>query len=401
MKAITLQTRSKVGKTPGLYVQNNGTYYSRFSLNGTSTWRSLETDVLSVALVRHSKRQADTEEARQRGLTVAGDLRTMGALAIALESEVIRDTTSKATKANYRNWIRRLKRCWPGDFDTTAARSVDAKFVTTLRDRMAGESTFTITNTEHQKTGYAPATVNQTLSTLRLMLEIAKRKHVIFDNPFDAPGVLQSSLYLPKDTRKPVLPSNADMERIFTEMARVPNAETYEPERLELLQRQANNASDHARFLAYSGMRLEEGNNSVLGDDEGDLFHVRGTKTVTSDRRVAVVPAFRVLLDKLAADKIGKETCYLAVTSSRQAMARACKRLGLSKIRHHDLRHYFITVCVEAGVDFATVAKWVGHSDGGVLIGKTYQHVRDLHSIAEAKKVQFTQPTSGLQSTGA
>jgi hypothetical protein len=38
----------------------------------------------------------------------------------------------------------------------------------------------------------------------------------------------------------------------------------------------------------------------------------------------------------------------------------------------HDLRHFFISQCVMFQIDFLTIARWVGHRDGGVLIGRTY-----------------------------
>ena len=72
-----------------------------------------------------------------------------------------------------------------------------------------------------------------------------------------------------------------------------------------------------------------------------------------------------------------------------EALARACNELGISRITHHDLRHLFATRCIEAGVDIPTVAKWLGHKDGGVLALKTYGHLRNEHSQAMAKKVKF------------
>ena len=56
---------------------------------------------------------------------------------------------------------------------------------------------------------------------------------------------------------------------------------------------------------------------------------------------------------------------------------------------HHDFRHFFVTTCIEAGVDIPTVAKWVGHRDGGALLMRTYTHVRDAHSARMAFKVKF------------
>ena len=33
----------------------------------------------------------------------------------------------------------------------------------------------------------------------------------------------------------------------------------------------------------------------------------------------------------------------------------------------HDFRHFFASQCVMAGVDFMTIAAWLGHSDGAFL----------------------------------
>jgi hypothetical protein len=43
-------------------------------------------------------------------------------------------------------------------------------------------------------------------------------------------------------------------------------------------------------------------------------------------------------------------------------------------------RHYFISHCVMAGIDYKTIAYWVSHRDGGVLIGKLYGHLDTMHS---------------------
>jgi hypothetical protein len=44
-----------------------------------------------------------------------------------------------------------------------------------------------------------------------------------------------------------------------------------------------------------------------------------------------------------------------------------------------------------AGVDYMTIAAWVGHKDGGVLIGKVYGHLSDDHKRETAKRLA-TQP---------
>jgi len=63
-----------------------------------------------------------------------------------------------------------------------------------------------------------------------------------------------------------------------------------------------------------------------------------------------------------------------------------------AKIEHfgfHDLRHYFISYCVMSGIDFMTIARWAGHQDGGVLIGKVYGHLSNEHAQRQAQRVNF------------
>lgn len=55
----------------------------------------------------------------------------------------------------------------------------------------------------------------------------------------------------------------------------------------------------------------------------------------------------------------------------------------------HDCRHHFISMCVMSGIDFMTIAAWVGHKDGGVLIGKVYGHLANEHRKAMADRLKF------------
>jgi integrase len=77
------------------------------------------------------------------------------------------------------------------------------------------------------------------------------------------------------------------------------------------------------------------------------------------------------------------------VHESEKSMTRAAKKTGMARITHHDLRHFFATVCIESGVDIPTVSRWLGHKDGGALAMRTYGHLRREHSVAQAQKVSF------------
>ena len=79
----------------------------------------------------------------------------------------------------------------------------------------------------------------------------------------------------------------------------------------------------------------------------------------------------------------------LEVGECNKALAKACKALGIAALTHHDLRHLFATRCIESGVDIPTVARWLGHKDGGALAMRTYGHLRNEHSQAMAQRVKF------------
>ena len=71
------------------------------------------------------------------------------------------------------------------------------------------------------------------------------------------------------------------------------------------------------------------------------------------------------------------------VQTFRESLGMARDKAGLPRIGFHDLRHYFISYCVMSGIDYMTIAKWVGHRDGGILIGKVYGHLADDHAKAQ------------------
>ena len=62
-------------------------------------------------------------------------------------------------------------------------------------------------------------------------------------------------------------------------------------------------------------------------------------------------------------------------SSLRESLIMFRNDAGLPHVRFHDCRHDFISYCVMNGTDYMTIAKWVGHKDGGLLIGRTYGHL--------------------------
>jgi len=160
----------------------------------------------------------------------------------------------------------------------------------------------------------------------------------------------------------------------------------------------SQDCADAVEFFSYAGTRLKEASR-IYGRDcsflkseiviRGDP--ITGTKN-WEIRRVPMIPEMQKLLERMKTERGEKEFLdnpVLKVRKFNRSLKNCCKKLGLHHLTHHDLRHLFATRCIESGVDIPTVAKWLGHKDGGVLAMQTYGHLRDGHSANMAQKVIF------------
>src|SRR5204863_10019246 len=80
----------------------------------------------------------------------------------------------------------------------------------------------------------------------------------------------------------------------------------------------------------------------------------------------------------------------------RESFKLVRQKAELPNVGFHDLRHLFCSFSVMAGIDFMTIASWLGHKDGGILIGKVYGHLLDEHRQKMAAKL-----TIGITSLAA
>jgi integrase len=161
--------------------------------------------------------------------------------------------------------------------------------------------------------------------------------------------------------------------------------------------RDSRNCADFVRFIAFSGCRLSEAISVTWHDVDfrkseitirGDA--ITGTKN-SEVRRLPIIPELRSLLERLRHERPEEtnETSILLVREAQKSMDRAAAKVGMRRITHHDLRHLFATICIESGVDIPNVSRWLGHKDGGALCMKTYGHLRQDHSLAQAQRVSF------------
>jgi len=143
-----------------------------------------------------------------------------------------------------------------------------------------------------------------------------------------------------------------------------------------------HHCADLVQFLAFGGFRKSEAANVTWGDcdfTKGEII-VRGdAETGTKNwetRRVPMIPDMCQLLERLRAKRAAEPARerVMKVRECQGAINKACAKLGISRITHHDLRHLFATTCIESGVDIPTVSRWLGHKDGGALAMKVYGH---------------------------
>lgn len=161
--------------------------------------------------------------------------------------------------------------------------------------------------------------------------------------------------------------------------------------------RQSKDCANLVRFLAYSGVRIGEARNVTWADVNFTRreLHVGGDpETATKNgetRHIPMIPELEQMLTQLRAERQNEpqSATIMRVFECQNSMTNAAAKIGMRRITHHDLRHLFATICIESGVDIPTVSRWLGHKDGGALCMKTYGHLRQEHSLAQARCVSF------------
>jgi integrase len=161
-------------------------------------------------------------------------------------------------------------------------------------------------------------------------------------------------------------------------------------------------AADLCELLAYSGCRLGEATSMTWGDVNLELkqFTVTGGEYGTKNHEARTLPLFPALeellirLRPLMPEPMQPSDRIVQIDNAKKAITSACQTAKLPHFHHHSLRHFFCSNAIEAGIDFKTIAGWLGHKDGGLLVAKTYGHLRDEHSAAMAKRMSWGASTA-------
>ena len=343
-------------KVPGLlqYV-STGTYFARTRMGGKLIRQSLETPVFSIAKLR----LADFIKGHQRRKSADG---TFGDARKQYEAQTELDHSLAANTKRYRRYcLRILRESWP-ELDSLPLRRITEEHCREWASRVCPTLN--------------PQYFNNTLGTFRAVFDLGGLTGS--DNParkVKRIGVPTHGLVLPEPDQ-----FRAILKQIKTAGAR-----------------QSKDCADFVRFLAFSGCRLSEARSVTWADVDlkrgiiGVTNSKRKRRSNKAERRdVPIIPEMAELLTKLHTEQNPKpEDKPCRVGECQKSLTRACKLVGIPRLTHHDLRHLFGTRCVESSVDIGTVADWMGHSDGGALLLKTYRHLRRNHSLEMAKKVKF------------
>jgi integrase len=341
-----------------------GTYFARFRINGKRIWKSLETTVFSVAKQRLPEMMREHRAKFESVTAVAAGKMTVGdAVQVYLE-KVRANVSLKPRSKDYREMmIGFINRSWP---------SLSAVDVRKVSERDCQEWLV-----RFQKQ-YAPSVVNNAIGTLRAVFVEAVDSGARFGNP--AANLSRMRIR----AKRLELPSR-DEFLTFVEQIRTAGA------------RQSKDCANLVRFLAYSGVRIGEAKFVTWADVDFSRhqLHVRGdpiTATKNGETRyVPMIPELETMLRELRAERPNEppRATVMRVFECQNSMTHAAAKIGMKRITHHDLRHLFATICIESGVDIPTVSRWLGHKDGGALCMKTYGHLRQDHSLAQAQRVSF------------
>lgn len=241
---------------------------------------------------------------------------------------------------------------------------------------------------------------------------------------------------------KPPLPfEGLEWQRVDTKSRRLVTAAEIDQLCTLALQASKNGRQfiDYIRFLQYSGARRNE----ALAVRWQDVAFDRGLLTIGAEgnsknrepRTVNFNPSLEAHLKDMAKRRqpdsqwlfpspqrgdndTPTRTFMESLRLTRKAAGAVCKKCGqptvgkevgrcahcrskrleqrprllpaeLQRISFHDLRHHFASYAVMSGIDFMTIARWLGHKDGGILIGKVYGHLADDHRKAQAARMNF------------
>lgn len=363
-----------------LYRHRNGRYYARVFVSGKEIWKSLKTTTKSTAEERLEEHVRNARKQRATGFKTADGKLSFSDVVAIYRQNFQRDAELADNTKNFREaGVKLVLKTWPG-IGTVNVRKITVPMVRdwalNMRAKAQPYVPIRAKRACRNSTGASPTTFNCALDALRHTLDIAVEAGHLFINPARDKSIKRAT---PQEKRLE-LPSREQFQAI---VGAIENAGTGD----------CKAAAEMVRFLAYTGARKNEANNVLWRDV--DFVNGRVTLRVTKNgdtRDIPMIPECRTLLETMRASRPDEaaEKAVLRVKACLGFLETACKQVGVVRMGHHSLRHLFATTAIEAGIDIPTVAKIMGHKDGGALAMKVYGHLRDEHAQAAMQKISFS-----------
>lgn len=338
-----------------------GTFYLRAKVGGKVIRESLRTRDLTSAKLKRDVRLNDLRVAAARARMDGGaPLRLLGDAVDALEAMLVETPGLAAkTQAYHRDVLRILRATLPTH---VMARSWSQGEARSWWSSVAKR--------------YSASVSNKMLAAARKMVRLMIESGTRADDP------TRELKRIASRTKARKVPGATDMMRMIESIATSGK-------------RMSAESAAFVAVGAFSGMRKGE-IAALRWEDVGDDWLMVGEDGETKSRtfrRIPISGPLRAALDGIRAQYAARGMDLptagpvFGMASPRRALRSACTACGVPAMRVHDLRHFFATWCIESGIDVPTVAKWLGHKDGGALAMRTYGHVRDDHSLQAVAKL--------------
>ncbi len=115
--------------------------------------------------------------------------------------------------------------------------------------------------------------------------------------------------------------------------------------------------------------------NKAVVKDANNEWVVKATKTTDSNRTVMV--------DNALAKAIKNGDLYKGHPNNLwRVLETAQDDLGITHFSFHKLRHYFVSKCIDSGIDIVTIRAWVGHASNR-MIDEVYAHKMNTQDKAK------------------
>lgn len=354
---------SRKRKVRGI-VQRNGRYYAQMRV-GLASGKSrairvpLEATRLDEAIKEAEKKRTERHDG---ALHLPGHRPQFSELAAQYKESAVFKAKKEGTQQNETQALNR----WIEHLGGTRIDWIEESALTAFRDNRAAD-------------GVSNRTINLDMVAFNNAMKYAREKGLLKTPP------RVTKLKEPKAPRRPLL-TKAQIDLILKKIGSSKNA--------QLLR-------FYIRFLVASGCREQE----AVKIRKADVDMVREVVHIGADgdtknrqgREVQFNASLREVLKELLA-ALPPDTSWLFPSpqrgkkdihakSLRESFYAARDAAGLGWVGFHDFRHYFASSCVMAGIDYMTIAKWLGHQDGGILVAKVYGHLNDEHQRKAAEKL--------------